>query len=64
MLNEKPTYLGFALIVSPDLGLTIDSSLLMRPGILEEKLYTTTGYPLVMGVFMSKTTICALNSCT
>jgi hypothetical protein len=58
------TYLGFALMVSPDLGLTIASSLLMRPGTLLEKLNTITGYPLVIGVFTSNTTIWALNSLT
>lgn len=57
-------YLGFALIVSPDLGFTIASSLLIRPGTLYEKLNMVTGCPLVIGVLMSKTTSCALNSLT
>jgi hypothetical protein len=57
-------YLGLALIVSPDLGFTIASSLLILPGTLEEKLKIVTGWPLVIGILMSKTTSCTLNSFT
>ena len=53
-----------ALIVSPDLGLTMASSLFILPGILDEKLYMITGWPLVIGVLGSNTTIYALNSLT
>jgi len=56
------SYFGFAFMVSPLFGLTIDSNLKIRPGTFEEKLKTMTGCPRVMGVLTSKTTICALNS--
>jgi hypothetical protein len=57
-------YFGLALIVSPDLGFRIASSLFILPGTLAEKLKIITGWPLVIGVFTSKTTICALSSLT
>jgi hypothetical protein len=43
LIAIKIAYFGLALIVSPDLGLTIASSLLILPGTLEEKLKIVIG---------------------
>ena len=63
-VNFMFDYFGFAFMVSPDLGFTMASSLLILPGTLEEKLKMVTGYPLVMGILISNTTSWALNSLT
>lgn len=43
VMKLENNYLGLALMVSPDLGLTTASSLEILPGTFDEKLNTITG---------------------